>query len=164
MRHNQLFGDGNLSTSKNLYLSGAYLNPCMLQSSYLLYFMLMQRWLVYLNSDLFRKDLSPISGMEGIEHVSTFKTVTKFLVETAQNEILHGHREEFTRWKGRAKKFTAALLEEMKKYARRQYPFNNKVDENNGIIVWWKAFQGSDHAQILPVSADMMTDIDNERG
>jgi hypothetical protein len=99
-----------------------------------------------------------------IEHVSTFKTITKFLVETAQNEILHGHREEFTRWKGRAKEFTAALLEEMKKYARRQYPFNNKVDENNGIIVWWKAFQGSDHAQILPVSADMMTDIDNERG
>lgn len=28
-RHNQIFGDGNLSTSKNLYLSGAYLNPCM---------------------------------------------------------------------------------------------------------------------------------------
>ena len=26
-RHNQIFGDGNLSTSKNLYLSGAYLNP-----------------------------------------------------------------------------------------------------------------------------------------
>lgn len=28
-RHNQIFGDGNLSTSKDLYLSGAYLNPCM---------------------------------------------------------------------------------------------------------------------------------------
>jgi hypothetical protein len=27
------------------------------------------------------------------------KTITKFLVETAQNEILHGHQEEFTRWK-----------------------------------------------------------------
>jgi len=26
-RHNQIFGDGNLSTSANLYLSGAYLNP-----------------------------------------------------------------------------------------------------------------------------------------
>lgn len=100
--------------------------------------------------------------MEGIEHISTFKTVTKFLVETAQKEILHGHREEFTRWKGRAGDFTAALLEEMKKYARRQYPFNNKVDKNVSIIVWWKGLQGSDHAQILPVSADMTTHIDNE--
>jgi hypothetical protein len=26
-RHNQIFGDGNLSTSADLYLSGAYLNP-----------------------------------------------------------------------------------------------------------------------------------------
>ena len=26
-RHNQIFGDGNLSTSTDLYLSGAYLNP-----------------------------------------------------------------------------------------------------------------------------------------
>jgi hypothetical protein len=31
-RHNQIFGDGNLSTSKDLYLSGAYLNPCVLQN------------------------------------------------------------------------------------------------------------------------------------
>jgi hypothetical protein len=28
-RHNQIFGDGNLSTSSDLYLSGAYLNPSM---------------------------------------------------------------------------------------------------------------------------------------
>jgi hypothetical protein len=28
-RHNQIFGDGNLSTSADLYLSGAYLNPSM---------------------------------------------------------------------------------------------------------------------------------------
>jgi hypothetical protein len=35
-RHNQIFGDGNLSTSKNLYLSGAYLNPCALQFLYFL--------------------------------------------------------------------------------------------------------------------------------
>lgn len=112
----------------------------------------MQSRLVYLTSDLFREDSSQSSGMEGIKHVSTFKTVTKFLVETAQNEILHGHQEEFIRWKGRARDFKAALLEEMKKYARQQYPFNNKVDKKHGIIVWWKVLQGSDHAQILPVS------------
>ena len=34
-RHNQIFGDGNLSTSKNLYLSGAYLNPSTLQIQFL---------------------------------------------------------------------------------------------------------------------------------
>lgn len=33
--HNQLFGDGNLSTSASLYLSGAYLNP----SKLLLFFL-----------------------------------------------------------------------------------------------------------------------------
>ncbi|KAF9475199.1 hypothetical protein BDN70DRAFT_957808 [Pholiota conissans] len=30
-RHNQIFGNGNLSTASNLYLSGAYLNPSALQ-------------------------------------------------------------------------------------------------------------------------------------
>jgi hypothetical protein len=104
-RHNQIFGDGNLSASKDLYLSGAYLNPSVLQFLYLPYFMFMRSQLVYLTFDLFRKDLSQSSSMEGIEHILTFKTVTKFLVETAQNEILHSHREEFTRWKGRAGDF-----------------------------------------------------------
>ena len=33
--HNQIFGDGNLSTSANLYLSGAYLNPSMLSAVFL---------------------------------------------------------------------------------------------------------------------------------
>ena len=78
----------------------------------------------------FPQGLSQIPGMEGIEHVSTFKTVVKFLAETAQNEILHGHQEEFTRWKCHAKDFTATLLEEMKKYVCQQYPFNNKVNNN----------------------------------
>ena len=52
-----------------------------------------------------------------------------------------------------------ALLEEIKKYAHQQYLFNNKVDKKRGIIVWWKALQGSDHAQILPVSTFMMASI-----
>ena len=121
--------------------------------------MFMQSRLVYLTSDLFREDLSQSSGMEGIKHVSTFKTITKFLLETAQNKILHGHWEEFTKWKGWAGDFKAALLEEIKKYAHQQYLFNNKVDKKRGIIVWWKALQGSDHAQILPVSTFMMASI-----
>lgn len=90
--------------------------------------------------------------MEDILHVSTFKKVTKFLVETAQNEILHGDNVELTRWKGRAREFTRVLLDEMKRYARQQYPFNQRIDSNRAIITWWQALQGSDHAQILPVS------------
>ena len=166
-RHNQIFSNENLSTGKNLYLSRAYLNPSALQFLYYLrYFMLMQCWplAVYLTSDLFHVDSSQSPGMEGIEHISTFTTIAMFLVDTAQNEILHGHQEESTKWKGRAGDFKAALLEEMKKYIRQQYPFNNKVNNKNGIIVWWQVLQGSDHAQILSVSAvifDWHSEVDN---
>lgn len=43
-RHNQIFGDGNLSTCADLYLSGAYLNPSM-QS---LFFLIVNSFLVIL--------------------------------------------------------------------------------------------------------------------
>jgi len=90
--------------------------------------------------------------MEDILHVSTFKKVTVFLLETAEKEILHGNKEELTRWKGRTGEFKKVLLDEMKRYARQQYPFNQRIDSTRAIITWWEALQGSDHAQILPVS------------
>ena len=90
--------------------------------------------------------------MEGILHVSTFKKVTLFLVEAAEKEILYGDKDELTRWKGRAGEFKKALLDEMKRYARQQYPFDQRIDSKQAIITWWEALQGSDHAQILPVS------------
>ena len=93
---------------------------------------------MYLKSDLFRVDPSPLAGMEGIRHVSTFKTVTKFLLEVAVKEILHGDRKEFTQWKGQAGEFKKTLLDEMKKYARQQYPFNERFDSNEAIVTWWK--------------------------
>lgn len=90
--------------------------------------------------------------MEDILHVSTFKRVTLFLVETAQKEIMYGNKPELIQWKGRAGDFKKTLLDEMKRYARQQYPFNQQFDENRAIITWWEALQGSEHAQILPVS------------
>ena len=44
------------------------------------------------------------------------------------------------------------LLDEMKRYARQQYPFNQQINSNYTLITWWQALQGSEHAQILPVS------------
>ena len=156
-RHNQIFGDGNLSTSSDLYLSGAYLNPSMhfLPLLVVNLLIMIQYNIGYLKSDLFRKDSissTPGSGMEDIVHVSTFKRVTLFLVETAQKEIMYGDKPDLIRWKGRAGDFKKTLLDEMKRYARQQYPFNQQFDENRAIITWWEALQGGEHAQILPVS------------
>jgi hypothetical protein len=158
-RQNQIFGDGNLSTSKDLYLSGAYLNPG--ASEYVVQLstpLTIVSHLAYIKSDLFRVDdpkstqkSSQVSGMEGIRHVSTFKTVTRFLLEVAEKEIIHGHRKELTQWKGRAGEFKKTLLDEMKKYARQQYPFNEKFGDNQAAITWWKRLEGSDYAQVLPV-------------
>jgi hypothetical protein len=68
--------------------------------------------------------------MEDILHVSTFKKVTLFLVETTQKEIMFRDKPELIRWKGRAGDFTTTLLDEMKRYARQRYPFNQQFDEN----------------------------------
>ena len=90
--------------------------------------------------------------MEDIIHVSTFKKVTLFLLETAEKEILHGDKPELIIWKGRARDFKKTLLNEIKRYVRQQYPFNQQIDSNYPLITWWQALQGSEHAQILPVS------------
>lgn len=94
--------------------------------------------------------------MEDILHTSTFKKVTRVLVETAQMEIQHGDNQELIRWKGRAKEFKKILLDEMKRYARQQYPFNQRIDSKRAVITWWEALQGNDHAQILPVSRSLV--------
>jgi hypothetical protein len=100
--------------------------------------------------------------MEDILHISTFKRVTLFLVETAQKEIMYGDKPELIRYKGRAGDFKKTLLDEMKRYARQQYPFNQRFDENRAIISWWEALQGSEHARILPVSR-IMSRIQHEK-
>jgi hypothetical protein len=97
--------------------------------------------------------------MEDILHVSTFKKVVLFLVETVQKEIMYGDKPDLTRWKGRAGDCKKTLLDEMKRYARQQFPFNQQFDENRAITTWWEALQGSEHAQILPVSRTFKFDI-----
>ncbi|KDR75453.1 hypothetical protein GALMADRAFT_140951 [Galerina marginata CBS 339.88] len=95
----------------------------------------------------------PDSGMEDILHVSTFQKVTLFLLDTVQKEIVHGDKPELICWKGRAGDFKKTLLNEMKRYAHQQYPFNQQIDGNHAVITWWQALQGSEHAQILPILA-----------
>ena len=95
---------------------------------------------------------APGSGLEDILHISTFKKVVLFLVEIAQKEIMYGDKHDLIRWKGRAGDFKKMLLDEMKRYARQQFPFNQQFNENRAVITWWEALQGSEHAQILPVS------------
>jgi len=123
-------------------------------------------YLAYIKSDLFRvddpnllaqKSKAQLSGMEGIHHISTFKTVTQFLLDIAEKEILHGHWKELTRWKGWAGEFKKTLLDEMKKYARQQYPFNERFNDNQATITWWKRLEGGDYAQILLVSTSLGT-------
>jgi hypothetical protein len=56
-RHNQIFGDGNLSTSKDLYLAGAYLNPSASQYVVkLLTLLTVVSYPAYTKSDLFCVD------------------------------------------------------------------------------------------------------------
>lgn len=155
-RHDQLFTTGNLATSARLYLSGAYLNPGMWdppEAEVRIFIYTLAS--VYLKSDLFNKDGSSSQGsdFDGISHVSTFKTVMGFLLETAESEVFHGHKDELTKWKGRATEFKNQLLGEMKMYARQQFPFNNRFDSDKAEITWWQALQGHEFAQILPVSA-----------
>jgi len=90
------------------------------------------------------------SDMTGIRHVSTFKKVITFLARTAHQEIHHGSKPLLTKWKGRASAFKETLLTEMKKYARRQYPFNQHLSTETAVFGWWKSLEGSEHAQILP--------------
>ncbi|PPQ82630.1 hypothetical protein CVT26_001386 [Gymnopilus dilepis] len=137
-RHDQLFTKGKLASASELYLPGAYLNP------------------VYLTSDLFNRDRAPENQAieySGISHFSTFKRVMRFLVQSAESEVMKGHEEALTKWKGRATEFRNQLLNELKMYARQQFPFNTRVDGNKAIIAWWQASQGHELAQILPILA-----------
>ena len=92
------------------------------------------------------------TGMEGIKHVCTFRKVVLFLLGVAESEILHAIKPLLVVWKGRAGEFKKVLLEEMKRYARQQYPFNQHIDSKQPIISWWRALEGSEFASVLPVS------------
>ncbi|PPQ79004.1 hypothetical protein CVT26_003963 [Gymnopilus dilepis] len=72
-----------------------------------------------------------------------------------EEEVLKGNKQELTKWKGRADEFKKKkLLDEMKRYARQQFPFNTPVDENFGIIAWWQGLRGYAFLEILLVRID----------
>jgi len=91
--------------------------------------------------------------MAGIPHPKIFLEVATFLLKTAVNEILHGIKPLLTKWKGKASIFKWMLFEELGRYVRRQFPFNQSLREGQATVMWWKdiANEGSEYAQVLPV-------------
>lgn len=82
-----------------------------------------------------------------------FEDVAKYLLHLGEQEILHGHKLAFTKWKGRAQLFMERLLSELMAYARNQYPFNAvfKEDVPRSCLKWWESLVGNGDAEILPV-------------
>ncbi|KAG6884424.1 hypothetical protein C0992_006351 [Termitomyces sp. T32_za158] len=76
-----------------------------------------------------------------------------YLHPVSQKEIFHGNKPALTRWKGHAKAFKTQFLEEMKKYGRRQPPYNQAFTEQQGIMLWWRSLEDQEFGQILPVLA-----------
>ncbi|KAG6808132.1 hypothetical protein H0H92_005296 [Tricholoma furcatifolium] len=136
-RHDQILGQGNLSDSADLYLSGAYLHP------------------LYLDSDFFKHEslvLDPNAKVDytGISFPSTFKRVALFISGVGVKEIRHGKRPQLTKWNGAGQQFRERLLYELQRYGRRQYPYNQPYTEEQGISGWWRAIEGQESATILP--------------
>ncbi|KAG6877672.1 hypothetical protein C0992_009521 [Termitomyces sp. T32_za158] len=133
----QVFVDGNLLDGADVYLAGAYLHPG------------------YLDSDLFkfkhRQATEKHTDLTGVLYPSIFCHVTEFLSKVSQKEIFHGNKPALTRWKGHAKAFKTQFLEEMKKYGRRQPPYNQAFTEQQGIMLWWRSLEDQEFGQILPV-------------
>jgi len=150
-RHNQVFGEGNLSSAAMLYLVAAYLHPrkydCMLRA-----FMLTSVP-DYLHSDLFQDDSGSTQepDMEGIRHASLYKIVERYLATIAADEIRHGSNKGLVKYKGKGSRFKTKFREELKHYARQQYPFNEPINEEAGIIGWWMTKLGQKEAEILSV-------------
>lgn len=76
-----------------------------------------------------------------------------FLLQSSESEIMKGQKEALTKWKGHATDFKNQLLKELKMYARQQFPFNNKVEDDKAMIAWWQALKNHESAHTLPVSA-----------
>lgn len=77
--------------------------------------------------------------------------VTIFLSHAVVKEIQNGHKQVLTRWQNRASEFKITFVSEMKRYARQQYPYNEPLRQDQSMMDWWKAIEGRDFAQILPV-------------
>lgn len=87
----------------------------------------------------------------GIQHPAVFRMATLFLSNVAVKEIQKGHKPILTQWRNRATEYKNAFLNEMKRYARQQYPYNEPIEQDQSPMNWWKAINGREFAQILPV-------------
>ncbi|KAF8061423.1 ribonuclease H-like domain-containing protein [Lyophyllum atratum] len=139
-RHNQVFGDGNLSDSATVYLAGTYLHP------------------LYLTSDIFKHESSippPAYGVDytGIPYPTAFKRVVNFLSAAAKDEIEFGRKDRLTKWKGLGRDFKERLLDEVQRYARHQYPYNQPYRKKMGIMSWWRSIEGQEFGDVLPTLA-----------
>lgn len=110
----------------------------------------------YLNLSLFADDeeLDQNNSYRGIRHPSIFKYVATFLAQLAFAEIEHGEKPEFTIWRNRATQFKEQFADELKWYARGQYPFNERLNDTQPHAVrrWWRRLVGNRDTLILPVS------------
>ncbi|TFK63856.1 hypothetical protein BDN72DRAFT_927053 [Pluteus cervinus] len=138
-RHDELLGQGKLSSP--IYLAATYLNP------------------MYLNSDVLKPQDVPkglklphltSADLEGVKFPVTFIEVSRFLAKLAEDEILRGHKSEFTEWGNRSGEFKKQFISEIQHYARQQFPYNQPYNEHQGIYSWWNSLVGSDFASILP--------------
>jgi hypothetical protein len=77
--------------------------------------------------------------------------VTLFLSKVTVNEIQNGSKPALIQWQNRASEFKIAFMNEIKRYARQQYPYNEPLGKDQSLMNWWKAIDGREFAQILPV-------------
>lgn len=111
---------------------------------------------VYLNSDIFKHETNippPTYGVDytGIQYPTAFKRVVNFLSATAKDEIEFGLKSQLTKWKGSGREFKERLLNEVQRYARHQYPYN-QPHKGVDVMSWWRAIEGQECAEVLPVS------------
>jgi len=108
----------------------------------------------YLHSDLFHDDAGSTQepDMEGIRHTALYKTVERYLAKIAADEIRHGTNETLVKYQGKGSHFKTNFREELRRYARQQYPFNEPIkSEGSGIVGWWMTKLGRKEAEILSV-------------
>jgi hypothetical protein len=137
--------------SNHVYLAAAYLN-----ASKCYVFICYYHNYIYSVSDYLKSDLWKVEEQDktllGIRHPSIFLKVGVFLGGIGLQEVSHGSKPEFQKWRDHKRPFRAQLRNELLAYARHQYPFNLPVDESipQGVLKWWKGLI-SELAQILPV-------------
>ena len=108
-------------------------------------------WIVQQRTEVPRSTAAVDFDYTGIQHPAVFRMATLFLSNVAVKEIQKGHKPTLTQWQNRATEYKNAFLNEMKRYARQQYPYNEPIEQDQSPMNWWKAIDGREFAQILPV-------------